>query len=304
MKTILFDTDPGGDDAVALLWLAALANSGRIRLAAVTTVAGNVDGTLTFANAERLLAAGGITNVEIARAVAERGGRAQHVHGEDGLAGLADQLPAAAQSISDARAADIVICECLNDNPGEVDVIAVGPLSNLAAAEGLQPGVLGLARSVIIMGGAIGTGNVTPYAEFNVHFDATAAARVLQSGTPVTWLTLNTTNALRANDTTFSAPEEASAARIFLARLCAAMSALAFERTADGRGFAVHDAAAVGLAVCPELFELETLRLEIESDGPRSGELRAAPDGHESRVVSVADRNALFARMRRDFASL
>jgi len=173
-RRILLDTDPGGDDVFALCWLQSLARQGHAEIVAVTTVGGNVPSQHTFANASKILALGGFEHVEVGRAVPVRGQAedAAYIHGADGMGNLSQTLPDAKRQLGKARFADQIIIEKLGAAPGEITLVAIGPLTNLAAAEEKSPGILAKAREVVIMGGVFRQpGNVTSRAEFNVHFD-------------------------------------------------------------------------------------------------------------------------------------
>ncbi|HEY9642316.1 MAG TPA: nucleoside hydrolase, partial [Coleofasciculaceae cyanobacterium] len=178
MKTqkpkIILDTDPGGDDSFAFLWLMSLAKRELAEIVAVTSVDGNVHARLTFAGSCKLLKLCGFDAVEVGRGLI--GGSesddvedAGAIHGADGMGNLSHTLPDSDQSYESARYSDDLLIEKLKERPGEITIIAIGPLTNLAAAERKLPGVLNLAKEILVMGGAFQVpGNITPAAEFNI----------------------------------------------------------------------------------------------------------------------------------------
>eukprot|EP01065_Artemidia_motanka_P053145 TRINITY_DN9784_c5_g1_i1.p1 TRINITY_DN9784_c5_g1~~TRINITY_DN9784_c5_g1_i1.p1 ORF type:complete len:831 (+),score=187.42 TRINITY_DN9784_c5_g1_i1:48-2540(+) len=181
-RPLLIDTDPGGDDVFALLWLAAGMKRELVDIVAVTTGEGNVTARQTFAAARRVLLAVGLGDVTVARGVEANRGAQDDFHGSDGLGGLGDQLPPLDVRFEDAPAAPDVIVSSLTAHPHELTVVCFGPLSNLAAADAAHPGVLRLAREVVCMGGAYEVpGNITATAEFNVLHNPESFKRVLEA---------------------------------------------------------------------------------------------------------------------------
>jgi inosine-uridine nucleoside N-ribohydrolase len=186
---ILLDCDPGHDDAFALLLALA---SPELELVGVTTVSGNQTIEKTTANALRLLEFVG-REVPVARGadrplVRERF-VAAYVHGETGLDGP-DLPPAAGRPVAE-HAVEFLARE-IRARDGAVTLVATGPLTNVALLLGLHPDAR--PGRIVLMGGAIGEGNVTPAAEFNVWADPEAASRVFQSGVPVTMVGLDVTH--------------------------------------------------------------------------------------------------------------
>ena len=190
---VIIDCDPGIDDAVALLLALA---SPELDVLAVTTVAGNVPLAHTTANALRVLDLAGRSDLPVA-AGAERPlvvvptGDADDTHGETGLDG--SDLPAPSRGAAAEHAVDL-IARLADAHPGEITLVAVGPLTNVALLAALRPASFAALRSVVIMGGAASGGNMSPFAEFNVWFDPEAASRVLGSGQDVTLVGLDVTH--------------------------------------------------------------------------------------------------------------
>ncbi|MGW4798523.1 nucleoside hydrolase [Nonomuraea sp. NPDC004297] len=184
---LLIDTDTGSDDAVALLLAVA---DGDVR--AVTTVAGNVPLATATRNALITLQLAGHAHVPVHEGRAEPLTRppatAQHVHGLDGMGDTA--LPDPARDPADGHAVDVLLA-LPRRHPGELTLVTLGPLTNLAAALLRDPGLLGRFRHVYCMAGAADLrGNVSPTAEYNVWADPEAARVVLRAATPgqVTWI--------------------------------------------------------------------------------------------------------------------
>jgi inosine-uridine nucleoside N-ribohydrolase len=274
-RKILLDTDPGGDDIFALLWLQSLARQGHAEIVAVTTVAGNVNERHTFANAGRTLALGGFPGVEVGRGA--NAGRqsvdAAHVHGEDGMGNLSGTLPAATHRWSKARPAAEILIEKLRGEPGEITLVAVGPLTNLAEAEAQCPGILSQAQEVVVMGGAfLRRGNITSQAEFNIYCDPEAAARVFASRDDIVVLPLDVTTRItfteeHAQAILKEAPDSAVAS--FLVDLTRFMvkTTMGFRASEGVPGFHVHDAATLAYLFHPETLLLRRAKVQVETEG-------------------------------------
>ncbi|MGH6780931.1 MAG: nucleoside hydrolase, partial [Sphingomonadaceae bacterium] len=184
-RPIIIDTDPGQDDAVALLLAFAQPDELDIRL--VSTVAGNVRIELTAANALRVrdLAARPDVPVQagMARPMLEPLETAEFVSGPDGLSGAG--LPPAKSSAAPGHAVQGIVDILRAASDGSVTICALGPLTNVAMALRLAPELAPRLREIVVMGGAMGLGNMTPAAEFNFYVDPHAAAVVFGAGVPV-----------------------------------------------------------------------------------------------------------------------
>lgn len=190
---IILDTDPGIDDALALFLALA---APEIQLEAVTTVSGNVSVEHTTRNALTLLELAGRTEIPVARGcegpLLAGVARADDVHGGNGLGGVFLPEP---QLKPLARHAVDVIVEKVLAAPGEIALVAVGPLTNLALAVRRAPELVKAVREVVIMGGALRVpGNITPTSEFNIFADPHAAHIVFHAGWPTRLVTLDVTN--------------------------------------------------------------------------------------------------------------
>ncbi len=192
MQRIILDTDPGIDDALALFLALA---SPEVTLEAVTTVSGNVSVEQTTYNALTLLTLAGRTDIPVARGSSEPLVRARvdaaHVHGRNGLGAIA--LPEPTMAPVGRQAVDLII-EKIMRNPGEITLVPIGPLTNIALAVRREPRIAQHVHEVVIMGGALRVpGNVTPTAEFNIFADPHAAHIVFHAGWTVRLVSLDVT---------------------------------------------------------------------------------------------------------------
>lgn len=187
---VVIDTDPGIDDAVAILLALA---SPELDVLALTTVAGNVGLDKTSLNARRLLELAGRRDVAVAAGCAEplagATGDASDVHGHDGLGDLDWNEPSV--PLSSLHAVEL-LKELIEKGP--LTIIAIGPLTNLAVLLARHPGIEANVERVVVMGGASWQGNMTPAAEFNIWVDPEAARRVFSADWPVTILPLDLTH--------------------------------------------------------------------------------------------------------------
>ncbi|MBD3883928.1 nucleoside hydrolase [Phormidium tenue FACHB-886] len=275
---IILDTDPGGDDSFAFLWLMSLAKQGLVEIVAVTSVDGNVHAKLTFAGSCKLLELGGFASVEVGRGVL--GGSASRevedaasIHGADGMGNLSHTLPVPQQTYEAARLADDLLIEKLKESPGEIVILAIAPLTNLAAAEQKSPGILKLAKQIVIMGGAFTVpGNITPEAEFNIAYDPEAAQLVFDRCDNLIVLPLDVTQQLvftREMAQQVSDLNPQSPIAQFIVSLCQFMvsTALAFRETNGKRGFLVHDAVTLAYLFYPETLLFQRAQVWIETQG-------------------------------------
>jgi purine nucleosidase len=180
-EKIIFDTDPGIDDALALLLLAA---SPEVELLAITVTHGNTSQDKCLRNALQLVELAGITHVPVARGASEPLVKelsvAEETHGDGGL-GYA-QLPPSSQKPDGLLAHDLII-DLVEKNPGEITLLCVGPMTNIALAFLKKPSIAGKVKKIISMGGAIHyPGNATPQSEYNVFCDPEAFDIVLNAG--------------------------------------------------------------------------------------------------------------------------
>ncbi len=302
---VILDTDPGVDDAIAMLWLLALDLKYRADVAAVVAAAGNLQRRATFDNACKLLQLCQRDDLSVGRGSPHTGDTSVHIHGADGMAGMIRTLPDHNKQFDNApRAADL-LTRHLNRDPGDVSVLALGPLTDLAAAEKQQPGTLANAERIIVMGGTFRRGNVTEYAEYNAHFNPVAFNEVLNADADVVIIPLDITQQLHLELAHIEGPEfSKSPHRInkFIYKLCTSMLQHLKENVGEQRFF-LHDACVIGYAFYPELFEAVEARVEIESRGQAEtlGQTTINPKGSpNATVLRQIDADAVRNKMLED----
>jgi inosine-uridine nucleoside N-ribohydrolase len=189
-RKVIIDTDPGVDDALALL---LAMSSPELKIEAITVVAGNVRLELGLLNALRMVEIAGRADVPVsagAPAPLERKLVTATSHGANGLGGI--DFPVPTLKPVDEPAIE-VIHRVANGSPGEVSIIAIGPLTNVATALRTHPNLRKQVREIVLMGGSVSGGNMTPAAEFNIYVDPEAASIVFGSGIPLTMVGLDVT---------------------------------------------------------------------------------------------------------------
>ena len=265
-KSVLLDCDPGIDDAVAILLGLA---SPEISFVGITTVAGNVDLGCTTENALRVAALGGGRVIPVyagcPKAILGAPPPATHVHGNDGLGGV--MLPPGGT----AQAEHAV--NALLRIPTEIEdlsLVAIGPLTNLAVMLTQEPEIAGRIGRTVIMGGGIEGGNVTPAAEFNIHFDPEAARAVFESRLRPILVPLDLTRKAAVHEDwinrlrTLGTPVAIAASGMMDFYLEAVRH--------RGLGMIIHDATALAVEIWPELFDIRPARIRIATDhGPERG---------------------------------
>src|SRR5205823_3006158 len=195
---IILDCDPGHDDAIAIL---LAAHHPDINLLAITTVAGNQSLDKTTHNALKVCSLANIRNVPVARGIdrplVRPARHAPNIHGESGLDG--PHIPEPDIETVPQHGVDLLI-DLLMKSDGDITLVPTGPLTNIATAMRSEPAILPKIKAISLMGGAIGLGNVTPAAEFNIWADPEAAAIVFDCGRPITMCSLEVTHQALATD--------------------------------------------------------------------------------------------------------
>ncbi|WP_405112162.1 nucleoside hydrolase [Phaeobacter sp. BS52] len=265
-RKIIIDTDPGQDDAVAILL--ALASPQEIDLLGITCVAGNVPLALTQTNARRVCEVAGRPDVAVHAGCDAPLHRplitAEHVHGKTGLDG--PELWDPTMPLAEAHGVDFIIDTLRREAPGTVTLCPLGPLTNIAAAFQKAPDIVDRVQEIVLMGGAyFEVGNITPAAEFNIYVDPEAAAAVLTSGVPVTMMPLDVTHKALA---TRARVERIRALDTKVARFTAEMLDF-FERfdveKYGSEGGPLHDPCVIAYLIRPELFSGRHVNVVVET---------------------------------------
>ena len=266
-QKIIIDTDPGQDDAVALLFALA---SPELEVIGVTTVAGNVPLGSILTNARQVLELAGRANIPLYAGCARPMSRplvtAEHVHGPTGLDGPA--LPAPTMPVQDQHAVAYLIETLRAAEPGTITLVTLGPLTNVAMAlveaPDIAPRIKGM---VLILGTWSENGNITPAAAFNEYVDPEAANVVLSSGIPLTLVSMDVTHQC------LSTPARLAALRAVGTRAAvAAADMLGFSEAFDLKkygweGAPLHDPCAIAYLLQPELFAGRTVNVVVETGG-------------------------------------
>ncbi len=262
---IILDCDPGHDDAIALL---LAAHHPAIELVAITTVAGNQTVEKTTRNALKVCTLAGIRDVPVAigmdRPLVRPARHAADIHGESGLDG--PQMPEPAIELAPRHAVDLII-ERLMHSDGDITLVPTGPLTNIAAAMRQEPAIVPKIKAISLMGGAIGLGNVTPAAEFNIWADPEAAAIVFGCGRPITMIPLEVTHQALATDEVLARLRDAHRPVATLAADLLAFFASTYRRVFGFPAAPVHDPCAVAAVIEPDIIEAHMMRVEVETTG-------------------------------------
>jgi purine nucleosidase len=265
VQPVILDVDPGVDDALAII---LALRSPELDVVGISTVCGNVPVEQGTTNALRVLELMQRPDVPVfvgaGRPLKCDPIHAGYVHGASGIGEA--ELPA--PRISARGDAVGFLIDCISSHPGEVTVIALGPLTNLALAEARRPGILSRARSVMVMGGALfEPGNVSPVAEFNFFVDPHAARQVLRLAANLALVPLDVTRkAVLMEEST----RDAALGKDPVALFCKAAARTAIdhsERSTGVRGMCLHDPLVVGLVCQPRLCSMVTSWIEIETEG-------------------------------------
>jgi inosine-uridine nucleoside N-ribohydrolase len=301
VSRVIVDADPGVDDALALL---LAMRSPELKIEAITAVAGNVPLELTLANALRMVEIAGRAGIPVAAGakapLLRRLVTAAYAHGNNGLGGAVFPEPKIKPT---AEPAAELIRRIVRKYPGEVTLIPVGPLTNIATALQADPELAGLVRSIVMMGGSLSGGNITPAAEFNVYVDPEAARIVFQSGISITMVGLDVTR-----KTSLTAEHlrvlEAAQNPVSQAAAQIARNAIAHNRE---QGFVVgpnmHDSLAIAAVLDPSILRFKDFYVDVETTGeltagetvgysPSSGDLQLSPEMEKRAAQSMQIRGS------------
>lgn len=265
-RKIIIDTDPGQDDAVAILL--ALASPEEIDVLGITAVAGNVPLSLTQKNARIVCELAGKSDTKVFAGcdtpIARKLVTAEHVHGKTGLDG--PTLPDPEMALADGHAVDFIIDTLRAEPEGTVSLCPLGPLTNIATALTKAPDIASRIQEIVLMGGAyFEVGNITPTAEFNIYVDPEAAKIVFACGAPITVMPLDVTHkalVTKPRNDAFRAlgtPVGVAVAEMtdFFER---------FDKEKYGsQGAPLHDPCVTAYLIKPELFTGRHINVEIET---------------------------------------
>ncbi|GAA0449686.1 nucleoside hydrolase [Alkalibacillus silvisoli] len=263
-RRVILDCDPGHDDAISMI----LANANdKIKIEAVTTVAGNVEVDKTTLNARRVCDIIGL-DVPVAqgsnRPMVRETQIAESIHGDSGLDG--PNLPDVPNTpVARKHAVDLII-EKVMESDGDLTLVPTGPLTNIAMAMVKEPKIVPKIQEIVLMGG--GTfGNWTPAAEFNIWVDAEAAKVVFESGVPIAMFGLDVTHQAQATDETidrFAAIDNPVSE--FVVELLRFFKKT-YKEVFGFDGAPIHDACTVAYLIDPSIFQTVDVRVDIETKG-------------------------------------
>ena len=284
---VIIDTDPGVDDALALL---LAMRSPELKIEGITPVAGNVPLDLTLPNALRMVEIAGRPDIPVAAGakvpLVRRLVTAAYAHGENGLGGAVFPEP---KTKPIAQPAAEFIRGIVRKYPGEVTLIPIGPLTNIATALNLDSELAAMVRGIVLMGGSLSGGNITPAAEFNIYVDPEAARIVFQSGIPITMVGLDATRKTSLTDEHVRTLE---AAQNPVSQAAAKIGRNAINHNRE-QGFLVgpnmHDSLAVAAFLDPSILKFKDYYVDVETTGeltagetlgysPSAGDLRRKPE--------------------------
>ena len=268
-RNIIIDTDPGQDDAVAILL--ALASPEDVTVLGITAVAGNVPLPLTQKNARIVCELAGFPDTKVFAGCDTPLKRplvtAEHVHGKTGLDG--PQLDAPTMPLQDQHAVDWIIDTLRSATPASVTLCPLGPLTNIATALTRAPDIKAAIAEIVLMGGGcFAGGNITPAAEFNIYVDPDAADIVFRSGLPLTVMPLDMTHKALTTKPHIQAFRDMGTK---VGDMTAAWTDF-FERfdmeKYGSEGAPLHDPTVIAYLINPDLFEGRHINVEIETGSP------------------------------------
>ena len=298
---VIIDTDPGVDDAFALL---LAMHSPELKIEGITPVAGNVPLELTLPNALRMVEIAERKDIPVAAGakspLLRRLVTAAYAHGENGLGGAVFPEPTIKPV---AQPAADLIRSIVRKYPKEVTLITLGPLTNVAAALNSDPDLASLVKGIVMMGGSLSGGNITPAAEFNIYVDPEAAKIVFQSGIPITMVGLDVT---RHTSLTGDHVRVLEAAQNPVSQAAAKIARHAMDHNRE-QGFLVgpnmHDSLAVAAFLDSSILKWQEYYVDVETTGeltagqtlgysPHAGDLRRRPDAEKQAALTMPIRGS------------
>lgn len=263
-RRVIIDTDPGTDDAMAIL---LALNSPELKVEALTIVAGNVTAAMGLHNGLKIASLAGRCDIPVAK------GAQGPLHGKliiepfwNGPGGVGGAELAASKCQADKRFGPDLIIELVHKYPHEITLIPIGPETNIALAVLKDPSIVPLVKGVVLMGGSISGGNVNGAAEFNVYCDPEAADVVFNAGWPLTMVGLDVTEVTLMKNADVARLEENAGPQAKFAGAVARFQIGLYQGTGFGGG-AIHDALAVGEVIDPSFMTMKAMHVDVETGG-------------------------------------
>ena len=300
-RKIIIDTDPGQDDAAAIM---LALGSPELDILGITTVAGNVPLALTSRNARIILEFCGRPDVRVFAGADKPVARplitAEHVHGKTGLDG--PELHDPQMPLQQQHAVDFIIETLKREPAGTVTLCTLGPLTNIATALEKAPEIAGRVRELVMMGGGFFEGgNITPAAEFNIYVDPEAAATVFKSGIPIVMMPLDVTHkVLTLKSRVAKLREIGSRPAIALVEMLDFFERFDIEKYGSDGG-PLHDPTVIAYLLKPELFSGRDCNVEVETASPLTVGMtvvdwwQVTGRKHNARVMKDVDADGFFA---------
>ena len=272
-KRVIIDTDPGVDDTAAILLALA---SPELQVDALTAIYGNGSMAQCASNAGRILAVAGRSDIPVYRGAEgpllrrANDGWAWHIHGGDALGGVADSVPEPSPDVASVdRVAALEIARRALESPGEITVLALGRMTNVALALRIAPQIADALAGVVVMGGAVRVpGNVSPVATANLHEDPESAAILYESGVPITQVGLDVCDRAGFSTDQFKRLAQCPAPAVALLVAASGFTRQAYQRMgrlADGEAVRYNDVPAMAFAIDPTLMESRRMYVSVDT---------------------------------------
>ena len=300
-RKIIIDTDPGQDDAAAIM---LALGSPELQILGITTVAGNVPLSRTSTNARIILEFCSRPDVKVFagadRPIARPLVTAEHVHGKTGLDG--PELHEPEMPLQEQHAVDFIIETLTREPAGTVTLCTLGPLTNIATALQKAPEIAGRVRELVMMGGGFFEGgNITPAAEFNIYVDPEAAAAVFQSGIPIVMMPLDVTHkVLTLKSRVAKLRALGSRPAIALVEMLDFFERFDIEKYGSDGG-PLHDPTVIAYLLKPDLFSGRDCNVEVEVASPLTVGMtvvdwwQVTGRKQNAKVMKVVDADGFFA---------
>ncbi len=300
-RKIIIDTDPGQDDAAAIM---LALGSPELEILGITTVAGNVPLSRTSTNARIILEFCARTDIKVFagadKPIARPLVTAEHVHGKTGLDG--PELHEPQMPLQQQHAVDFLIETLKREPAGTVTLCTLGPLTNIATALEKAPEIAGRVRELVMMGGGFFEGgNITPAAEFNIYVDPEAAAAVFKSGIPIVMMPLDVTHkVLTLKSRVAKLHAIGSRPAVALVEMLDFFERFDVEKYGSDGG-PLHDPTVVAYLLKPELFSGRDCNVEVEVASPLTVGMtvvdwwQVTGRKHNARVMKDVDADGFFA---------